>query len=259
MKYSMPSITFSLILLNITVCAGGGVTSSGGDSVAAEFSVTARHIASILENEIKTVVSSQDFLSAVNSTQVVSQDKVLLEGYERDAVNYPSLKKIVVGRNRWFETANQIGRRYILVMHEYLNIMGIDDSKYQISSKLFLANGKKRIEIVCDPFNDLTVYLKEQYRLHYILYEDREVILVKTIKGDLPTAPLGQAMGTGVLLPNKKSALLFLVNFGVIRNIQVPYNVIKPVTGIIKAKAWDSQVNGKKAPVRNVYCDAHKW
>lgn len=237
----------------------GGVTSSGGDSVAAEFTRTARHIAAILETEIEAGVSGKAFLNAVEKTTVVSQERVFLEGQERDAINEPSIKRIIVGRYRWLETANQIARRYMLVMHEYLNIMGIDDSKYQVSSKVFAANGKKRIEIVCSAFEDLTTYFGASYRLHYILYEDRELIVVKTSSGELPTPPLGQAIGSAVQLPDAAVGLLFVVNFGVLRNIQVPYSFTEKRTGPINGTIWDALADGKSSPLRSVKCESHQW
>lgn len=246
-----------LITTKSTPASGeGGVTSSGGDSVAAEFTVTARHIAEILKKETGLGILSRDFLATVNSTLVVSRMKVVLNGYERDAINYPEIKKIVISRNRWFETANQIGRRYMLVMHEYLSVMGINDTNYQISSKLFRANGKMRFEIVCSAFDDLTEHFGERYELYYTSYEDREVSVVKNSNGAIPTHPIGHILASAISLDNGESALLFVVNFGIIRNIQVPYSFLNGKTGTIKAKTWDTKADGKSAKLETVNCEA---
>ncbi len=240
-------------------CGAGGVTSSGGDSVAAEFVITARHIVEIIKSNKPQVVDPTRLLEIIDSTTVVSIEHVSLNGFERDAVNQIKLKRIVVGRQRWFETANQIGRRYTLVLHEYLHLMGIDDSNYRVSSLVFGANGKKRIEITCHPLEDVAEILGKHYELDYILYEDREVALVKSEDGMLAEFPSNQVLVTEVAIPGGGSGLLMVLHFGFLRNVQVPFSFSNPPTGDIPALTWDTLASGQPPQARSITCHSRTW
>ena len=120
---------------------GGNSVGNGGDAMAAEFVQTARTALHYLD--LKT--SSQANLSFIiqslarglNETQVNSNDQLFLRGDEVDAINFPELKKIVLSRKRW-ETYREKGLsvRSRLALHEYLGVIGLNDSHYQISSQL---------------------------------------------------------------------------------------------------------------------------
>ncbi len=70
-----------------------GITGNAGDAYASEFILSGRDIAQRLElisQNNKSVFDIAALRAAIQSTQVVSEDHVFLDGLERDAVTYPS-------------------------------------------------------------------------------------------------------------------------------------------------------------------------
>lgn len=116
---------------------GGTEVGNGGDSVAQEFITLGYRIAgSLMQGPIEGV-DSVKLLSVVTTTKVMSRDNLVLNGAPVTAINYPSSKVIEVDINRWNRTKSFMTRAY-LVLHEYLWIMGIDDTNYKVSHKLVL-------------------------------------------------------------------------------------------------------------------------
>ncbi len=137
-------ICFSWLLLFSTVAfSGGNVVGNGGDPFVAEFKGIARDILKQLKVgalPIK-VINAEDFETIINETFVSSQDQLFLwndilgKNIEVDAINYfPNHKWIEISRTRWI-ALKSLERRYNLVLHEYLVIMGLPDKNNEISSK----------------------------------------------------------------------------------------------------------------------------
>lgn len=133
--------TLCVVLMGLVaspmVSHAGAGSSGGGDAVAAEFTRIAHQISQLVERQPVAEVSGKDFKEGVLGTLVRTQDKVFHNGMEVDAINIPSEKKIVVSRSRWSDLKAQKRMKYVLVFHEYLGVLGIDDSSYQISKALF--------------------------------------------------------------------------------------------------------------------------
>jgi hypothetical protein len=118
-----------------------GNESGGGDGYAAEFVLTAKtalELAKKLDPSDLLPVNIDTLTGAIANTSVHSEEKLVFEGNEVDAINYPDKKLIKISRVRWTDlrTESQTFPRFYLVIHEYLGIMGIDDSQYSVSQRL---------------------------------------------------------------------------------------------------------------------------
>jgi hypothetical protein len=114
----------------------GGVTGNGGDRRAIEFVVIAEKIAQYVTDAKKTEVDIEKFHLAIATTKVESTNKILkLKGIPKDAINYPQEKRIIFNRESWDSSSDE-SIRAVLVFHEYLGIMGVDDSSYKYSKKI---------------------------------------------------------------------------------------------------------------------------
>lgn len=130
-----------LICIISQVSFAGDESGHGGDSYASEFIATAKsaleELGRVPAQEIEPL-KIETFREAVLHTEVHSEGTLILDGNVVDAINYPGKKQIQINRERWetLRGQSQTAARYNLVLHEYLGIMGIDDSQYAISQKL---------------------------------------------------------------------------------------------------------------------------
>jgi len=137
---ALPAI--GVLFFAANVFATGWDHGNAGDAVASEFILTGRDLVQRLEllyENNKPVFDAADLRTAVMTTTVVSEDHVMLDGYERDAVNfYPTQRLIKVSRSRWndLRRSTQTASRLRLVLHEYLWISGVDDTNFVHSEHL---------------------------------------------------------------------------------------------------------------------------
>ncbi|MGZ3694041.1 MAG: hypothetical protein ACXWQO_07560, partial [Bdellovibrionota bacterium] len=117
------------------VCASaqaGNELGNGGDVYAKEFVSLGRGVLEKMKASPDSKIPDFDaFAKAIEETRVVTEDNLELEGATVDAINYPQSKRIELNRRRWREYDNE--ERSALVLHEYLGVARIDDSRYQIS------------------------------------------------------------------------------------------------------------------------------
>lgn len=111
---------------------------NGGDEVSQAFVDAGYELVESLMKDPVAGVDTQALLRAVEATKVHSEEKLVLRGMEVDAINYPhpEAPRILVSRSGWARMENVSHRRMFLAFHEYLGIMGLDDSRYQISARL---------------------------------------------------------------------------------------------------------------------------
>jgi hypothetical protein len=111
---------------------------NGGDDYAREFINLGLEIAESLAQNPIPGLDAKDLLRTIQATQVNSQESLVLRGDKVDAINIPwaTPQKILVSRTGWDRMRSQRHRQAFLVLHEYLGIMGIDDSRYQVSGLL---------------------------------------------------------------------------------------------------------------------------
>lgn len=131
----------SLALITADLSWGGDESGHGGDSYAAEFTSVAREAVRKLRPVNESDLSPLDLETlemVIKETEVYSEEHLFLNGQEVDAINYPHKHLIRINRTRWKALRNEGTRigRYNLALHEYLGILGIDDSQYQVSHRL---------------------------------------------------------------------------------------------------------------------------
>lgn len=131
----MKNWIFTLLILSPWIAQATKIIGNGGDTYAIEFVDVASEVATYLKEHETDIVDARIFAAAVSNTKVESTEKKLeLDGKPKDAINYPSLKKIVFNRERWTNTTDQ--QRAVLVLHEYLGILQIEGATYEKSKKL---------------------------------------------------------------------------------------------------------------------------
>lgn len=109
---------------------------NGGDSFATEFVSIARSIVTFVKTENYLPESVKEkFIAAVNEAQVESTDEPLfLKGIPKDALNFPSVNRILFNRARW--ASNTPKAKYALVLHEYFGLIEEETSSYRISAQI---------------------------------------------------------------------------------------------------------------------------
>jgi len=128
---------FSLLVLLLpfssTYAVTGGVVGNGGDEYALQFIAVARDVVGYLSIVNPSGIKLPDLIEAIDSTKVEStNDQLNLQGVPKDAMNYPAEKRIIFNRKRWDSISNK-NQKSALVLHEYLGILGVDDTGYKLS------------------------------------------------------------------------------------------------------------------------------
>jgi hypothetical protein len=132
----------NLVIFMSSLAFAGWDHGNAGDAVASEFILTGRDVlqrVELLFENNKPLFDSANLRTAILATEVVSEDHVLLDGYERDAVNYyPTKSLIKVNRSRWrdLRRSTETKTRLRVVLHEYLWISGVDDTNFKHSEHL---------------------------------------------------------------------------------------------------------------------------
>ncbi|MEK2690854.1 hypothetical protein [Bdellovibrio sp. GT3] len=125
-----------MLLLSPLAFAGPRYVGNGGDTYSLQFQVYAEKLNKYLQNsniEGLNVILLRD---AISSTKVESTNqKLILNGIPKDAINYPAEKRIIFNSNRWIGFTED--EKLSLVLHEYLGLIGLEDAKYTYS-KLIL-------------------------------------------------------------------------------------------------------------------------
>lgn len=108
---------------------------NGGDEYSKDFIEMGLNVLNTLNRLPIAGVDNVALLSAIQQTKVVSKPTLTHEGYEVDALNFPDPVNpyIEVSRAGWDRMAQSTFRRAFLVLHEYLGIMGVDDSQFHVS------------------------------------------------------------------------------------------------------------------------------
>jgi hypothetical protein len=123
--------------------SAGGMVGNGGDAVVQEFNLRGLQLAGFFQVETTVAqtykIDAAKFLDVVKQTRLLSQDHLMLNGVEVDAINYPSQMRIEISRTRWADSslhvdAYSVQRR--IALHEYLWVYGIDDSAYVVSNAI---------------------------------------------------------------------------------------------------------------------------
>jgi hypothetical protein len=117
----------------------GTEVGNGGDSYSVEFTQIGYHLADFLLTHSISGVDAEFFRKMVASAQINStHDRLELNGNAVDAINYPNAAppKIRFSRTGWDAFAQNPSAKVRLVFHEYLGLLKVDDSRYQVSHRL---------------------------------------------------------------------------------------------------------------------------
>lgn len=124
-----------------TIVQAQNTVGNGGDVIAAEFNSIARTAIHFLKskplsNLEKTIIQSVE--SRIDTTLLVTvSEKLILNGREVDAINYPGEDKILISKDRWGQIRlRNPAERTLIVLHEYIWIAGFNDQNYDFSTKL---------------------------------------------------------------------------------------------------------------------------
>lgn len=176
-----------LAFLNFSASAiviGGTEVGNGGDSVSQEFITLGYRIAGALALNPIDEVDASLFLMTVSKTQVFSKNELKLQGEEVTAVNFPNQNKIYVHSIRWKKTKSFMTRAY-LVLHEYLWMMGIDDTNYKVSHRLVLGQLPSEEDYLLQIQNQVAVKIKNDQKLgeyaQFVEEVDDESLSFKTL------------------------------------------------------------------------------
>ncbi len=132
----------SIILLMLFICksafAGGDNVGNGGDSIALNFKTIGNTLVLQLRaaNSVEALeIDPEKFKEKLETANIESTTKQLyLRGMRKDAINYPKENRIIIYETGWRMLSIQDKR--MLVLHELLGLMGIDDSTYRITLAL---------------------------------------------------------------------------------------------------------------------------
>lgn len=137
-------VAAALMLTGASPALAGFDSGNAGDALSAEFIYTGRDVLQRLELAAaagKPIYDTKKLRAVMETTEVVSKEKVELDGKERDAVNYPSRKLIEISRPRWkeYRKTSETHARLKIVLHEYLWMTGTDDTNYVKSEPIIRA------------------------------------------------------------------------------------------------------------------------
>ena len=125
----------ALLASQVSFARDGGISGGGGDGYAIQFVEVARMIQTALGINADSAINATALKQAILETKVESTDEALeIGGKNKDAINYPAEKRIIVSRQGWSLLGGN--QKRTLVLHEYLGILRIDDSDYQISTRI---------------------------------------------------------------------------------------------------------------------------
>jgi hypothetical protein len=128
-----------VLMLSISLTAFAGKDRGGGNVYEAEF----KQIGFQLYGDIRSKGLSAEQIGfelirlevALNEVQVVGTDKPLdLENLPRMAINSPIEKLITFSNSSWMILNSE--QKRLLVLHEYLRFVGVDDSEYTFSLRI---------------------------------------------------------------------------------------------------------------------------
>lgn len=119
---------FTILPAQQARASGGQGHGNGGDTLVAQFVGTAANLVDSLKlleaaSQGCSGISSAELNVIIDSALVESVPVLFEENGERDAWNYPSLKKIILSRSRLHPGIELVA--YVnLVLHEYLGLLG---------------------------------------------------------------------------------------------------------------------------------------
>lgn len=134
---------FNLVVVFFCVSASGlnrrsgDISSGGGDALVMAFTIGGQKTCEFLRKtpSLTLPVSTEQFCEAVYGGVTVSSDDVtILDGIEVDAINTPDHRTIVLSQKRNKPRDMEALKR--LAVHEYLAVLGVDDTAFKVSGSI---------------------------------------------------------------------------------------------------------------------------
>ncbi len=129
-------------LLGFHSALAGQRTGNGGDAIEIEFRLLGARIVDFLNTTERPAplseINAADLFQAVQNTRIVAKNETLYDRHNqvRTAVNYPVEKRIELNRDGWTALKYSFDEKLVLVLHEYLGILGTEIDNYDLSSRI---------------------------------------------------------------------------------------------------------------------------
>lgn len=136
MRHTVRHIFSFLSIFFFSLHAFAGQEGNGGDRRALEFVGIASTVASILHDKPIVGINANQLSAEIAVVKVeVTDHQLTLNGVLKDAINYPNEKRIVFNGMAWDRNSDYLAKA-AFALHEYLGVMLVDDSSYQISKNV---------------------------------------------------------------------------------------------------------------------------
>lgn len=169
MKKLILFLTTLLVLQ--TAFAAGGISSNGGDGTVSEFFDIARALYRMMVRQNLSTIDIPLFANTINGAKIYSQERVFLEGNEVTAINTPKLQEIRISLIRWKNLNDNPKQKYVLVLHEFLGLMGYDDRTFSISNEVLNGPGIIIDKVSCPFLTGSSLENASSYTLETIRYK----------------------------------------------------------------------------------------
>lgn len=117
---------------------------NGGDAVVQEFVVSGVKAFNFLKRNPNLMIglgkTADELMVGLRKTTVLAtNDTLILNGVQVNAINYPSQQQIIINRQAWTDLDSKSNAQELkvsLALHEYLFVLGIDDIQYKVSAPI---------------------------------------------------------------------------------------------------------------------------
>lgn len=150
--------------------AVGGISSNGGDGVVSEFFAIARSLQKMLQQTHEKRIDLPLFSKTIQNAKIYSKKQVFLHGQEVGAINTPKLQEIHISRKHWKTLKENPRLKYVLVLHEFLGLMGVEDRTFSISNKILEGPGLIINQVSCPFIHGSSLENAESYSLELFKY-----------------------------------------------------------------------------------------
>ena len=116
----------------------GHSVENGGDLIAKDFYDIGQTIICSLQKSYYSRTNPKlltQLQNTMKTGKISSQDFLFLNGKSVEAINRPQTLEITINRTNWLRLTD-IRQKFLLVLHEYLWLSGLDDTNFFMSSKM---------------------------------------------------------------------------------------------------------------------------
>lgn len=162
---------FNYLSLSHAEIRSGGISSNGGDGIVSEVFDIATSLHRLFEKNNIKVIDLNLFYKKLLSVKIYSEPRVYLNGKEVGAINTPVLNTITFSQQHWFSLQNSPKLKLVLVLHEFLGLMGYSDADFSISNKILDGPGVMTAKVTCPLLFNSSIKNSEAYSLEVVQYK----------------------------------------------------------------------------------------